>query len=387
MKLFTDNAIKRLPSRSRRYEVREPGGLGLWVYPSGRRSWVLTYHHAGRKERVVLGEYPAVTLARARELAQGARSALAEGHGPGVGRKSRQRAAAAAEEAAQREPTVEALVGDYLERWAKPRKRSWAEDERRLAEVVRRWGPRRAREVTRGEVRRLLDEVLLRGPYAANRLLAVLRRCFGWAVEVDLLTHSPCDRVRAPGVERARDRVLTPAELRVLWAGLPATPQGRVLRLILVTAQRPGEVAGIAWEEVADGWWTIPGARTKNGQAHRVPLAPLALRILGEAGAGPVFVGEKGGALRADTLPHVLNRGRGGASLRERLGLAHFTPHDLRRTAASLMAGAGVPRLVVGRILNHVEPGVTAVYDRHSYDAEKRAALEAWAARLEGITG
>ena len=151
------------------------------------------------------------------------------------------------------------------------------------------------------------------------------------------------------------------------------------------TSQRGGEVLGASWDEMdlGGGWWTLPGDRCKNGLAHRVPLSPQAMRLLktlrtktGESSW--VFPStRKNGA-------HVCHAQKAIERLGKRSGVT-FRGHDLRRTAASLMVGAGVPRLVVSKILNHVESGVTAVYDRHSYDAEKRAALDFWGRRLDAI--
>lgn len=138
------------------------------------------------------------------------------------------------------------------------------------------------------------------------------------------------------------------------------------------------------WEDISDNLWTIPAERSKNGLPHRVPLSPLALELLGEAeklakspwvfpGANPIT------HLSGNAVDHALQ------SSRKVLELSDLTPHDLRRTAASHMTGMGISRLVVAKILNHAESGITAVYDRHSYDTEKRQALDAWGQRLQEI--
>ncbi len=131
--------------------------------------------------------------------------------------------------------------------------------------------------------------------------------------------------------------------------------------------------------ELATRWWTIPAERTKNGLPHRVPLAASALRLLSELRTDRpwVFPNRPGLAPIASTQKAIERvRSKAGIELRG---------HDLRRTAASYMKSMGTPRLVVAKILNHVETGVTAVYDRYSYDTEKRDALDAWAERLMRI--
>jgi integrase len=140
----------------------------------------------------------------------------------------------------------------------------------------------------------------------------------------------------------------------------------------------------MAWSEVDEsgGWWTIPAERAKNGLSHRVPLSSLAQAVLKDV------------KQRCNQLPWVFPSQRRGRHLEQMVQAAYrirnrsgvdFVPHDLRRTAASYMTGMGISRLTVSKILNHAERGVTAVYDRHSYDAEKRQALEAWARRLDEI--
>ena len=154
-------------------------------------------------------------------------------------------------------------------------------------------------------------------------------------------------------------------------------------RLRLITAQRGGEVHGMRWEDVdLDGrWWTIPGSVAKNGLAHRVPLSDLAMDVL-------VGLRERQ-TIKMAASPYVLSAAARDPRRRRptlaRLGLSDFRGHDLRRTAASRMASAGCPRLVIGKVLNHAEPGVTAVYDRHTYDAEKREALQTWARSLRAL--
>jgi integrase len=202
--------------------------------------------------------------------------------------------------------------------------------------------------------------------------------------------------VKAPAKERRRDRVLSADEIAALWQALdnPQLAVSRAIRLALkfqvVTAQRKGEVIAAEWSEFdLDGrMWTIPAAKAKNAMPHRVPLSPQALAILDEIQVGSIgtrwlFPSPKnaGKPITGPAVDHAVRNNR------EALGMGDATPHDLRRTAASHMTSIGIGRLVVSKILNHAEPGVTAVYDRHSYDREKRDALAAWGARLEEIIG
>jgi integrase len=392
---FTDRFIAALRPKAARYERWEGGGFGIRISPGGGKAWVWVYHFAGKPRRMTLGKYPAVSLADARVKLAEAKRLLGTGIDPGAVKIDRQKADRTAE-------TVAEVTEDYLEKWARPRKRSAAEDERILRkDVISVWGPRKAKDIARRDVIALLDAIVERGsPIAANRTLAVIRRMFGWALSRDIVPSSPCVAVRAPAKENRRDRVLSADEIASLWHALddpaPAiSPAIRLaLKLQLVTGQRKGEVISAEWGEFDEGVWTIPAAKAKNAMPHRVPLSPLALALLDEIKAatskrqdpssgGPprwLFASPRGAKpITGSAVDHAMRDNR------EALCTGQTTPHDLRRTVASHMTSIGISRLVVAKILNHAEPGVTAVYDRHSYDPEKRAALAAWGRRLEEI--
>jgi integrase len=387
---FTDKSISALRPKAMRYEHWEGGGFGIRVSPTGGKAWIWVYHFDGRPRRMTLGSYPAMGLADAHIKLSEARKLLELGIDPGDRQVQQRRA----EQVAQ---TVGELAEAYLEKWARPRKRSAAEDERILKkDVLPAWGRRKAKDIARSDVIALLDNIVDRGsPIVANRTLALIRRMFGWALSRDIVSVNPCVAVKAPGVETRRDRVLSADEIAALWRSLSdsgigvSKPIRLALKLQLATAQRKGEVIAAKWSEFnfADGVWTIPGERAKNGMPHRVPLSPLAIAVLDEISLAPdrqqsrwLFRSPRQeGPITGAAVDHAMRHNR------EALGTGDATPHDLRRTAASHMTSIGISRLVVSKILNHAEPGVTAVYDRHSYDREKSAALDTWGARLEGI--
>jgi integrase len=411
MKL-TDRTIKALKPKPARYEVWADGnaGFGMRVSPAGRKSWIYLYRFEGKSRRMTLGTYPAVGLASAHVKHAQAKELLEKGDDPGSLHVEKRRAERQAE-------TVQNLADEYLEKWARPRKRSAAEDERILnKDVLPAWGKRKARSITRRDVILLLDGIVERGsPIQANRTLATVRKMFNFAISRDIVDATPVAMVKAPARENQRDRVLSVGEIRIFWGGLDRAPMSAavklVLKLQLVTAQRKGELVGAALSEFDfdEGVWTVPAERVKNGIAHRVPLSPLTLELIEEARA----VAKQAEIARVEKLPGVEPREPewlfpspyGNGSIKPKtvnnalqiamepvkkgkapaINLKNMTPHDLRRTAASGMTALGINRLVVSKILNHVETGVTAVYDRHAYDNEKRHALEAWAAHLEGI--
>ena len=280
---LTDRGIAALKAKAERYEVWEDGrtGLGVRVSTVGRKSWVFMYRFGGKARRMGLSTYPAVGLADARVKHANAKALLEKGIDPGAKEIERKQAERSAE-------TVADLVEEYLEKWARPRKRSAAEDERQLRkDVLPVWGKRKAKDITRRDVITLLDGIAERGsPIQANRTLAVVRKMFNFAISRDIVDATPVAMVQPPATENKRDRVLSADEIRALWKGLDTAPMSEgvklVLKLQLATAQRKGEIVGAALDEFdfEDNIWTIPAERSKNGQAHRVPLSPLALELI-----------------------------------------------------------------------------------------------------------
>ena len=227
----------------------------------------------------------------------------------------------------------------------------------------------------------LISSVGQRAPVLGNRVLAIARRLFKWAIGQGLIAVNPCDQVERPTRERARERVLAKTELRQLWiATEELDPSWRALfQLCTLTAQRVGEVLHMRWDDIDESWWTLPATSAKNGKSHRVPLSPQALQVLSGLQRRGMYVFS---APRAPERPLRAYR----KAFKRACAIASVTnarPHDLRRTAASMMTSMGVSRATVGHILNHSDRSVTSVYDRYSYDAEKRAALVAWAAHLD----
>lgn len=375
----------KTPNKRTEYFDADMPGLCLRITETGHKSWGLYYRFAGRQQRLSLGNYVAVSLKDARKKAKDALHDVEHGINP-LTAKIEDRSA----------ETFKALAGRYRDEYA-VKKRSHKEMARIIDRLlIPHFGAMRAKEITRKDVKDLVGEIATRAPIMANRTLDLLRRIYKWGIEEDVVAASPCYPIRKPGEEHTRDRILTEDEIKKVWAALDQAAGGkkaqRKLRLLtagslklrLVTAQRGGEVQLMEWNDLDldTAWWTIPAEKSKNGLAHRVPLTPLALRIISQmqsltGGAKTsqyVFPSPKGNG-PIENVQKAIQR------IKESTGI-HFVGHDLRRTAASMMTGMGVPRLVVGKILNHVEPGVTKVYDRHSYDKEKREALESWSKHL-----
>lgn len=378
---FTSRSVSAIkPPASGRVDFwdTDPKGFGLRVSDSGRKTWVLMYRFDGVQRRLKIATYPAMDLADARQKAKDYLQDVSKGIDP-----------AAVKKAGRKAETFSELAAAYLDRYARKRKRSWKKDERAIERDLNpEFGTRKAKSIARQDVVRLLEKIVDRGaPIQANRVHEILRRIFNWAIKAGEagIGVNPAANIEKPSKENRRERVLTDVEIRAVWGAFDAQSKlmGAMFKLRLVTAQRGGEVAQMRWAEVDGDWWTIPAEHSKNGLAHRVPLSPLALDILG-AVKGETENREWVFASPSKKGP-ITSIWKATADIREKSGV-EFRPHDLRRTAASRMTGRlGIGRLTVGKILNHVDSSVTATYDRHSYDSEKRMALDAWGALLRQI--
>ena len=244
----------------------------------------------------------------------------------------------------------------------------------------------------------------------SNQVLKITRKMFNFGVERDILPHTPFTGVKALAPTNSRKRTLTETEIKTLWASIDNASMSdeirRALKLILVTAQRPGEVTGMHTREIDGRWWTIPAERAKNGQEQRVYLTDAALELIGDT-TGKSFVfptphQTKEQPIDSHALPVAVRRnlewpltdkkgkplyGKDGKPATEnRLDVDKFTPHDLRRTAATYMASMGYMDEIIDAVLNHVKKGIIRTYNRHGYDREKQQALEAWGRKLAAIT-
>lgn len=383
---FTDTMIRAAKaakgSRLEYTDAKCPG-LVLRVTDKGGKTFSHKYWSRthGKPVRITLGRYPAMTLADARAKVHAGIAAIADGRDPHA-------EAAAALAASQGAITFDEMARRYIEQYAKLRKASWRTDEHHLKRARAKWKSRPAASITDDEIATLLDEIAKTAPVSANRTQAVIHKMYAWAKEPGrkFVLSNPLADMPRRAKERPRDRVLTDDELRTLWQGLdaPEMPGARsvalALRLILLTMARPGEVAGALRSEIQrlDGEqaeWHLPGERTKNRRPHIIPLSGAAVGVIREAMPDNQLVVfrskyEARASLARNSISQAL------IEIREHLGLQEpFTPHDLRRTAATLARRAGAPRGDVKALLNHVEGDITGVYDKYEMLAEKRAVV------------
>jgi integrase len=371
----------------------EVKGFGLKVTPAGRKVFLFQYRMGGRAaktERYTIGEYRSpYTVDGARGEAVRLLAEVKAGRNPAEAKRAERRS-----EPNRARPFGE-VAAEFIERHAKPNTRDWRKTEYLLRrDVLPFWSARPVREISRQDVIELIDRVADRGARIhANRVLAAVRVLFNWALSRGVIEASPAAGVKAPGAETARERVLSEDELREVWRAADAAPYpfGPFFKLLILTAQRRDEVAGMCWSEIdeARALWTIPGERAKNGRAHEVPLSTPALDILRSIprldGSDQVFTTNGRTPISGFSKAKARLDHASGVGLIER---DEWRVHDIRRSVTTFMAETGIAPHVVDKLLNHVSGsihGVAAVYNRHGYTDERRRALDAWANRLAAI--
>jgi integrase len=399
--LFVDRAKPPLHGRIEYFDAAFPG-LALRITDNGSKSWCIFYRFKGRLRRFTIGSYPAIKPAQARREAAAALERVRGGVDPADEKRARR------EMRTPETDTFGAVARDYLDRHHRKNSResTFLEAKRDIERnVLPKWHSRPIASISRRDVLDLIEGIIGRGAEVqANRTLARLRALFNWAIEKDRVAVSPIARMKLPTHEQARDRVLSDDELRWLWQGCEEIgwPFGPLVKLLVLTAQRRDEVAGMTWGEVdfERRVWTIPRHRAKNNRAHEVQLSYVAievLRSLPRVDDGLIFTTTGQTAVsgfskfkrRLDSAMLKVKRAEPGSCKdRKDDAIPGWTLHDLRRTATTGMAKMNFAPHVADKVLNHVSGtirGVAAVYNRFAYLDERRAALDAWARRIGNI--
>lgn len=410
---FTDRFLQSIKSPEKEYCIREGHGFTLRVLPSGVKTFQYIYTLNGKRHRMNLGQYPATTLADAREKFRAAAIMVGKGMSP------LEQPVVTGPEAAL---TIQKLVDDYKIFVEQHLAKSTASETERTLDkyVVPVWKERNAQDIRRKDAISLIDPIAATAPGQARGVMKIARAMFNYALDRELVEINPFTRLPAavPSIKPvSTSRTLSNEEIKLVWDVIhSSTPPGsvetrRALLMILITAQRPGEVAGMAWNEIDEKWWTIPPERIKTRnhrqESHRVFLTPFALSTIGKNPGysdyvfpGPAVINP--GTLKAvfpplqrKALSHMVCDERAGGrpagegkkteAIAEYFGLPRWTPHDLRRTAATKLSELGCPDEIIDAILNHAKKGVIGIYNRNKYDKEKQEWLTKWSNHLEGL--
>lgn len=385
---FTKPAVEALPlpphGSGKLYWDDALKGFGVKVNAGGSRQWIAQYRTPdGRTPRVTIGRVDAVSLDEARKQARVLLAKAQTGSDP---------QAEKAEARRQASVTLGSVTDRYLSQArTRLKPRSFEEVERSLRN---HWEPLATlpiASIRRSDVAARLNTLADDGRVGATRSRAYLSAFFTWAMGEGIVEANPVVGTNKPAEEKSRDRVLTEAELAAVWKACGDDDYGVMVRLLILTAQRRDEVGGMADAEVDLGaaLWTLPAARTKNGRPHEVPLSSPALQLIVSkprlAGRSMMF-GRGSGSFSGWSQSKKRLDARIAAS---GVTVAPWRLHDLRRTAATMMAERlQVPPHIIEAILNHVSghrAGVAGVYNRASYRDEKRAALDGWSSFVASL--
>lgn len=400
MAKLTDRALKALTltdgQKDRLVFDDECPGLGVRVTAKGTKSFIAQWTDpvTRRKVREPLGVWGSITLDQARTATRARLGEVAKGIDPSAERRRKREAEAAAK--AEEALSLDALITQWRELHLVNRRPGYAiEAQRALRFSFASHLKRPASRLSRSIAIDVLDRLVRDGrTTAAARTMAYGRACYGWAHKRGKVSANPFAGLPVASSSVERERVLSEREVRQVWsaAGSLPYPFGPFFRLALLTLQRRDEVAGMSWREItADGLtWTIPAERMKNGRSHDVHLAPAARTLLDgiprRAGSDLVFTTTgrspiSGFSKAKENLAALMSAGE------EAGHPPSWRLHDFRRSGVSCLAAMGFDSIVVDKLLAHKATklkGVASVYQRHDFAAERRRALEAWAAHVLG---
>lgn len=339
---LTETTIRKLKDPAKEKLIGDERGLYLRCYPSGRRSWLYRSRKGGSWKTRNLGEWPAVSLAEARN-----------------------KSAALSKTVLPESVTFGDLLDEWFQRRIEPRYKVTKNIEVYVTRGKAEAGSTPLSQLTTKRLTDILVEYADAAPVAANRCLSNWKLALRYAVERGYIERSPLENSTAAvagGDEKTRDRVLTDDEIRALWND----PHGHapLLKFLLLTGLRISEAQSATPANIDGDILHIP--ENKSSRPHWVHLPPLAIALTGDHG-GYLF-GQRG----ATSVQHRLKN----------TAKVTWTPHDLRRTFATRLAGLGVATHVIEKCLNHSLGGVLAIYNRHAYEAERQEAAIRWAAEV-----
>ncbi len=428
-KQFTEKAIAAAKPKDKRYYLREGRGFALQILPSGAKAFVYLFELNKSKGYVLLGHYPDCSLANARIAYNEAYKLVKNGIDPREQKKTLTEELRKKTEEVEATTnaliqytfellidegipedfiptTVEQLVAVYYVKYSK--ENHGLQTQRNFlytakSGIIPVMGKKLITEIRRRDAIALIQDVAARAPGQSGNVLKAGRQIFEYALLREWVETQPFLQITKAvpkAIANVCDRVLDDIEVPQVWNAISKSPSSdsvkRALKMILVTAQRSGEVAQMHSDQIIDRWWTIPAKVAKNGREHRVYLTDTAMSLIGNR-KGHIFPSEKGGTghVAVNTLAQAITRGYlsdeiikvvGTRKIKARkspyFGMTPWTPHDLRRTARTNMPRVGVSDEHAEEILNHTKPGIIGVYNKYRYDNEKKAALLKWEALL-----
>lgn len=360
-------------------------GFGVRLREGGSRNYIFQYKVGAKQRRIGIGSLSAIAFGKARDAAENYYARVRLGHDP---------AGETAEKKSKAHKTFKTVADDFLEyQQQRLRPRTYLDVERHLLNYSKTLHELQVDKIQRADIAAVLASVQKQsGDVSRNRARASLSKFYSWAISEGRADGNPVIGTSRAD-EASRDRVLSPTELCLIWNSLPADHFGTVMKLLALTGQRAGEVAGMKWSEVDfdHALWTLPGERTKNKRAHTVPLSPEVKALIEEQPKRATAGGELRdlifGTREGPFSGWSKAKAELDATIKKKAGkpIPRWTPHDLRRSFATHSAEMGIAPHIIELVLNHVSghrAGVAGIYNRSTNEPEKRAALVRWGDQL-----
>jgi integrase len=422
---LNDLKIKKMKPSEKDTWHRDGDGLALRVYPTGAKVWHYIYTNAdGKKRYQRLGEYQDLGLSAARQMRDDLRKQVSTGVDTVVEKRQEKHKHKTAK-------TISDLVTDYITKYAKIHKpNSWHEDERILnKDIVPLWGERKAKGIAEEDIIALIALMKPRGDAITLNTYKIVRKMFKYAIRNKIIQVSPCEFLTQsendiPTVA-SREEVLSEPEIKILWEGLDGASMSdstrRAIKMILVTCQRPGEVASMHTSEISGRWWEFPPKQTRitkvTPRKQRMYLNDTAIKLIGDADGyvfpshievemivdgktvmqdKPVLEKSIAYAIRKNIKGYTRQRPAKNKEAGDipkmvrvkesrKIDIKHFRPHDLRRTGSTKFSEMGFTDEIIDAVLAHLKQGTITPYNRNKYDKEKKEVMIAWEHKLKDI--
>ncbi|MFW9659151.1 tyrosine-type recombinase/integrase [Vibrio parahaemolyticus] len=391
--MLTDTKLRNLKPKDKLYKVNDRDGLYVAVTTAGSISFRYNYSINGRQETITFGRYGVggITLAEARERLNEAKRMVTDRKSPA---KEKARAKARTKDAE--------TFGAWAQKWLRGYQMADSTRDMRRSVYARelegKFGNQKLTEITHEDLRALTDAIVERGaPATAVHTRDIVLQVYRWAIERGQKVENPADLVRPASIARfePRDRTLTPAEIGLMYRYMEkvgTTPSIRAsVKLLLLTMVRKSELTNATWNEInfSEALWTIPKERMKRRNPHLVFLSRQAMDILialktFAGGADYILPSryDSDAPMSSATMNRVMDLTYKAAQ-KEGQSLSKFGPHDLRRTASTLLHEAGYNTDWIEKCLAHEQKGVRAVYNKAEYREQRASMLQDWADMID----
>ena len=388
MKKFTDNQIKNLKPNSKTFRLTDGNGFYTRVTPQGKKAWLYRYYYAEKDQTVTLGYYPAMSLSQARSAYQELFDLWQSGVDPKVH---------VLKQIEAKTDTVQKLVtGWYTNYILKERKQPLQIKQLIDADIIPLLGSIELANLSPALVTNALDKIVKRGsPVHANKVLAALKQAFSYGVRRGALKENPALLLQARdigGIEKPRDRYLTTDEIKTLLLFLDSNNNRMTLqtklaiKIMLHTGIRTGELRMATWSEIdyTNSLWTIPKEHTKQNEVMRIhltePVKAMFQELQAVSSCKYVLSAKEGEPISLKALSRSISR------IQDRVGIPHWTAHDLRRSFCTQLGETlHVDPVVIEKCLGHKMPKIMATYNKNEMLHQRREALTQWSNYLENL--